>query len=288
MSPPRAHEALAPPPEGSVEPPRLRVLSLNLWHRDGPWSSRLAALHRELARVEPDVLGLQEVLHTEDPSLGPSQLDELARPELPHRAFAGAHRTSSGLELGNAIVSRYPITHAETLALPACGKGPRVVAFARIATPAGTLPFFVTHLHYRADDGFVREQQALELARLVDEKASGAGLLPAVVTGDFNAPPEAAEMRFLRGLQSLEGRSVRFFDAFEHAGRGPGVTFDEEHNPFASVWPDRPARIDYVLVRRVDERGRGRPLRAEVCFDRAGDDGVFPSDHYGVVADLAM
>lgn len=262
------------------------MLSLNLWHRDGPYPARLAALGRELERVAPDVLGLQEVLHTTDPALGPSQLDELARADLPYRAFAAAHRTPGGLDFGNAIVSRFPISHAETLALPACGKSPRVVAFARVETPAGTLPFFCTHLHYRADDGFVREQQVLELARLVDQHARGADL-PAVVTGDFNALPEAAEMRFLRGLQSLEGQSVRFFDAFEHAGHGPGVTFDEAHNPFASVWPDRPARIDYVLVRRIDDRGRGRPLRAEVCFDRAGDDGVFPSDHYGVFADLA-
>jgi hypothetical protein len=38
-------------------------------------------------------------------------------------------------------------------------------------------------------------------------------------------------------------------------------------------------------VRGPDDRGRGEPLAARVCFDEEVN-GVFPSDHFGVVATL--
>jgi hypothetical protein len=40
-----------------------------------------------------------------------------------------------------------------------------------------------------------------------------------------------------------------------------------------------------VFVRGRDERHRGEPLEARVCFDQAFE-GTFPSDHYGVTATL--
>jgi endonuclease/exonuclease/phosphatase family metal-dependent hydrolase len=47
--------------------------------------------------------------------------------------------------------------------------------------------------------------------------------------------------------------------------------------------PDR--RIDYVFTRGRDDRFRGEPLEAALCFDDPVG-GVFPSDHFGVVATL--
>ena len=40
---------------------RIRVATLNIWNRMGPWEERLVAIRKELARSEPDVIGLQEV-----------------------------------------------------------------------------------------------------------------------------------------------------------------------------------------------------------------------------------
>lgn len=261
----------------------LKVLTLNLWHRTEPYAARLAALRAGIAALDPDVIGLQEVVV----GAGASQLEELSQgTPLRHATFAAAHAAAGGAEFGNAILSRYPLAATHRDELPACGQSPRSVASARVATPWGSLPFFSTHLHYHAEHGLVREEQALELAQIVDARARGADL-PAVVTGDFNAPPDAAEIRFLRGLQSLHGRSTRWFDAFEYAGVGPGVTFDEVGNPFAAAWPDLPARIDYVFVRAIDEQGRGRPRSARVVLD-APIGGVFASDHYGVLCELDL
>ena len=111
---------------------------------------------------------------------------------------------------------------------------------------------------------------------------------PAVLVGDFNAEPEADEIRFLRGLTSLGGSKRVFFqDAFALAGDGsPGFTF-ARRNPFAAPLREPDRRIDYVFVHGRDERLRGEPLTAAVCFD-APVDGTYPSDHFGVVTDLRV
>jgi endonuclease/exonuclease/phosphatase family metal-dependent hydrolase len=46
-------------------------------------------------------------------------------------------------------------------------------------------------------------------------------------------------------------------------------------------------RIDYVFVRGPDERFRGEPMDAAVAFTTRVA-GVFPSDHYGVVATVGL
>ena len=60
-------------------------------------------------------------------------------------------------------------------------------------------------------------------------------------------------------------------------------------NPYAALLREPDRRIDFIWVRGGDERFRGEPLSARVAFDvpvtfSGGD--VFPSDHFGVVAEL--
>jgi endonuclease/exonuclease/phosphatase family metal-dependent hydrolase len=109
---------------------------------------------------------------------------------------------------------------------------------------------------------------------------------PAILVGDFNAEPDADEIRYLRGLTSLgEPRRVYFRDAYTFASGGsPGFTYCRR-NAFAAPLREPDRRIDYIFVRGQDDRFRGEPLEARVCFDEAVG-GVMPSDHFGVVATL--
>ncbi len=122
------------------------------------------------------------------------------------------------------------------------------------------------------------------------------GGLPPVVVGDFNAEPEAAEIRFMTGLQTLARpggtpRSAYFADAFAWAGQpatdGLGPTFDRTKNPYAAYAREPPRRIDYVFVRGPDDHGRGEPLSARVVCTEV-EEGVAPSDHYGVLAEISV
>ena len=110
-----------------------------------------------------------------------------------------------------------------------------------------------------------------------------------ILAGDFDAVPEAASIRFLSGRQSLDGMSVCYRDAWASVnGPEPGHTFTP-HNPLVrdgeTAW-DIPRRIDYVFVRCNDY---GPTLEVRDCrrlFDEPRD-GVWASDHFGVLAELA-
>jgi endonuclease/exonuclease/phosphatase family metal-dependent hydrolase len=264
----------------------LRVTTLNIWNRFGPWEQRLAAIRAGLAALPPDLLGLQEVLRLEpDDGDGLDQAQALSDGLGYHIAYA---RGRGERWYGNAALSRWPIARSEALDLPRVGSDERrTVLYADVVAPFGAIPFFVTHLNWRLDHGHVREAQVREIVAFVESLAAP-DAFPAIVVGDFNAEPDSDEMRYLRGLTSLGGgRRVYFQDAFALAGDGsPGYTF-ARRNPFAGVLREPDRRIDYVLVRGRDERFRGEPLEARLCFDEPVD-GTFASDHFGVTATLRI
>ncbi|MFO0593318.1 MAG: endonuclease/exonuclease/phosphatase family protein [Polyangiaceae bacterium] len=261
----------------------LRVVTLNIWNRLGPWEDRLTVIRKGIAELKPDLVGLQEVIEAEDKT----QAQAIAEGLGYHSAYGLANTYGGGVSLGNAVLSRWPIARTKVFRLPTGGTDEnRSMLLAEIDSPHGLLPFFVTHLNWKQHESVVREQQVLEVADRVRAEAPIDGL-PPILVGDFNAPPEASEIRFLKGLQSLEGKSVYFADCFEQRGTGSGVTFDGTRNTFAEVYHEHPRRIDYVFVRGPDQRVRGKPLAAQVVFDEPVD-GVFATDHFGVMAEISI
>jgi endonuclease/exonuclease/phosphatase family metal-dependent hydrolase len=261
----------------------FRVATLNIWNRFGPWDQRLVAIREGVKSLAPDILGLQEVLKLE-----PGEGDELYQADVIGAGF-GYHsayaRARDQRWYGNAVLSRWPLLQSTTIELPRCGTDEkRCLLHADIDAPFGRIPFFVTHLNWKFEHGHVRAEQVREIAAYIDSVAT-AEAFPAILVGDFNAAPDSDEIRFLRGLTSLGGRRVYFQDTFEVAGDATaGTTFDRR-NPFAAPLREPDRRIDYIFVRGRDERFRGEPLEARVCFD-APVAGTFSSDHFGVVATL--
>lgn len=262
---------------------RLRVLTLNIWNRQSPWESRLALIRSGIKDLEPDLIGLQEVISHD----GGSQADEIAEGLGYTTAFGRAHDYGAGVLFGNAVLSRWPIERVEVMPLPNGGtEEARSLLLTEVTSPYGKIPFFVTHLNWKFHEGVVREEQVVAVADHIKRETPMDGL-PPILVGDMNAQPEAAEIRFLKGLQSLGGRSFYMADCFEYAGVGAGITFDATRNPFAAATHEYPRRIDYVFVRGPDKRVRGKPLAASVVFDEVVD-GVAASDHYGVVAEISI
>jgi endonuclease/exonuclease/phosphatase family metal-dependent hydrolase len=262
---------------------RLRVLTLNIWNRQGPWEQRLALIRAGIRRLDPDVIGLQEVLSFESTTQAEAIREGLGY----HAVFGAAHDLGGGLLFGNAALSRWPIRRHEVFPLPTSGdQEKRALLFAEIDSPHGALPFFVTHLNWKFHHGVVREAQVQAIAEQVKAKAPIEGL-PPVLVGDFNAQPDATEIRFLKGLHSLGGKSVFFADCFGQVGVGEGFTFDATRNPYAATTHEYPRRIDYVFVRGPDKRVRGKPLSAKVVFEEV-EGGVCATDHYGVYAEISI
>lgn len=133
----------------------------------------------------------------------------------------------------------------------------------------------------------------VELDRWLTELAAEDSI-PPVLAGDFDATPDSSSIRFLTGLQGLNGHNTFWADAFAHGGDGsPGYTFTSDSpyvQPFMEAVFAQPIhyrRIDYVFV--------GSPIRwkprlivtsAQVVGQYV--DGGAPSDHYGVLADLEL
>ena len=280
----------------------LRVATLNIWGKQGPWNERKDVLRRQLAALDFDLLGLQEVLRFDADrapyaaSRGPEaartedQAMELTAGTTLSTAFGCALDLGFGFSFGNAIVSRWPLEDLQTTRLPTDGSAePRALVSAIARTPFGPVLFATTHLAWRFDEGALRMRQVMAVSSELDRRRQGIDY-PAVLVGDFNAEPDSDEMRFLRGQHVHDGRSTYFIDTFGEVGDGRGPTFCRL-NPFAAACGEPDRRIDYVLVRGRDRRGWGRPRTCRVAFDEPLAVGevsapMFGTDHFGVVAEL--
>lgn len=262
----------------------ISVLTLNLWHDAGPWRERARLIRREIARLEPDLVGFQEVLRGDGVDLAAELVSELGYAV----EFVSATRfwRDEKLDFGNAVASRWPISAREELTLPDGGDGETRAALSVTAdAPLGPISFTTTHLNWKLHHGAIRERQVRALCDHVRARRPRGGF-PPILVGDFNAEPDSAEIRYVTGLQSLEGRSVYLADAWRVAGDGGrGLTWSNR-NPYARAWFEPDRRIDYVFVGHPAAGGLGRVERCRVVACEP-EGNVWPSDHFGVLAELA-
>jgi endonuclease/exonuclease/phosphatase family metal-dependent hydrolase len=263
----------------------FRVLTLNLWGVGGNWPARREVVSAGLRELAPDLIAFQEAFKTDDRD----SVSEVLGPD-----YRVVHQSRGLIGDGNcaAIASRWPLGAVEEIDLhltPRTAGFPVVTMIARVHAP-GLLGdvLFANHLpSWEPELEHERELQALAATSRLEELVVDGQHV--VLAGDLDAVPDASSIRFLRGLQSIGGTSVRYRDAWESAHPGdPGHTFTPR-NPLmrSSDKHDDPARrIDYVFV-RCDEHGP--TLSVEGCllaFDRPAA-GIWATDHFGVVADLA-
>jgi endonuclease/exonuclease/phosphatase family metal-dependent hydrolase len=282
----------------------MRIVTQNLWgwhyplaergigrarpDADPPaaWRDRRAVLADGLRALEPDLVAFQEAIHHDD-------YDQV--PDLLGPGYHVAHQTRREADgSGVSIASRWPLAEVREVDLqvsPRTAGFPSVALAAEVQAPPPIGPvLFVNHKpNFELALEHERELQAVTTATLLEQLAADREV-HVVVAGDFDAAADAASMRFWRGRQSLGGTSVCYRDAWEQVhGTDPGHTFTPE-NPMVAdgTWPLEPGRrIDYILVRCRDHGPSLDITTCERTFDRPVD-GVWGSDHYGVVADLAV
>lgn len=288
-------------PNGHAAPESLRLVTLNIWANRPPWPERGRLIREGLRREAPDVVALQEVLRPQ--GHGTSQADEIAQGLGYRVAFSRACHIEKPFpsEFGNALLSRFPLREHRTEPLPTTEElEPRSLLYALLSVRVGLLPVFVTHLTWEPQHQPVRERQlrficdyiAHELSLLPHRVPEHVRILPPILMGDLNSVPESAEVRLLTepvpGADGQPATAPRFVDAWQAAGGpGPGFTFAES-NPYTRKHGQGiNERIDYVFVGQPPGDTRLRVRRAALCMEQPEGD-VFPSDHYGVVADLSI
>ncbi len=258
---------------------RLSVLTWNLWWQFGPWKERAVGIEATLAAADADVITLQEVWgDTETNYAG------ILAEKMGYHYFHADCMTMNGVGFGNAILSRWPIIETKVITLSGTEETgeTRNALFARIDGPRGPVDVFCTHLNWRYEQSHIRQVQVREVAEFV--QAHTAGKMPPLLCGDFNAEPMSEEIRMLTGLTTVAAKGLAFHEAWAVAGSGEGLTWDNR-NPFvaAEFEPDR--RIDYIFAGHPKARGRGHITDVEI-IGGAPVDGVWPSDHFGIMTKL--
>lgn len=246
---------------GQVMKP-LRVLTFNiLTGHDLYGRLDLGRTADVIAATEPDVVGLQEVdRHYAERSEYADQTAELAdrlgwsgefSPGLDSDPEPGR---SQRRQFGDAILTphrivRFTAHRLENLPSDDPGLETRGVGHAELEIAGRRLQVFNTHLDHRWPEH--RQHQAQQVRALIDATAG-----PAVVTGDFNAAREDAEVEII---------GSGFADAAADLDPQAALTFPSDV-------PNR--RLDYVFAREL------RPVRAAVLNVRT-------SDHRPLLAELS-
>ena len=245
---------------------RLHVATLNILNLADRWFERLPLLLADMATLQPDLLGLQEVVYV-------MQQDRLigAAGEGHYQAIRG---WAGRPEYGNSLLVRGPLvaTDADRLDLGLDRSAQRAV----VALPGGSsVLVVVTHLHHLGPDEVARDGQTAAIVAWL-ESASAADAT--ILMGDFNADPAEPTPRRLR--------AAGFRSAYEEAnGAEPAVTWPSGLQAPAMDTDGDPECLDYIWV-----RGAARVESARLVFDRPDpqDPTLYPSDHLGIATILSI
>lgn len=242
---------------------------------ENSWENRKEAVASIIRESNADIVGLQEALKI--------QLDDL-KTLLPEFEYVGVGR-DDGKTSGeySAIFynkNRFEIIEDSTIWLSDTPEVPSIgwdAAYKRVLTWAKIRDRFTgkTFYHFNTHLDHKGEIAKLEGANLVNDKVAEITVKePAVVTGDFNFPPDYKAYQLLVG-----GRRDYMFDAQKVAEKdssGDNVTF----NDFGE-FVQKGNKIDYIFVKNDIE-----VKSHKIIYDKIN--GRYPSDHMPVVAEVVI
>ncbi|TDE13101.1 endonuclease/exonuclease/phosphatase family protein [Jiangella asiatica] len=263
----------------------VRVMTWNVWWRFGErWRDRQIGVAATLAAHQPDVVGLQESWTSRESSqaevlAAPLGLYSVAAgPSLPDLPAAPGSPDHDDVGLVVCVLSRWPIRHSWTHPLPSSRAERPVALVVAVEHPRGPLYVLCACAEYHAHLADDHLAQTRELARLVTDLSTRDSSLPVILVGDLNAGPDSPVIQAL---------TTELTDAWvAGGGAGDGVTLSSAV-PFAprGAFEQLDRRIDYVLVRAA--AGDPPKVTRTYVVDETVN-GLHPSDHYAVVADISI
>lgn len=238
---------------------RFGVATFNIWHdAGGQWPKRLPLLTAALRAADADVIALEEVL--EDAAKGlPNQAATIAR-DLGYAEayFVAPDPEGAPKRFGNAILTRLPVIEVARRKIEPLTDY-RTAIRVRVRTADGPVDVVATHLAWQPEAAAVRAEQIADLLAWLPQDGT-----PLIVMGDFNAPLDDP------GLAAMG--PPRFVSALA-PGAAPTTL-----NPARG---HAPRVIDHIFAESAHFAvGTAKVIGSEAV------DGEYPSDHFGVAAQL--
>ncbi len=276
-----------PPDESMVARVPYRVLCFNVMcsacgsPADEPWDARVAHFGDLFARLQPDLVGLQELIVGDEvdqvlavaPGFAASYFpgnDDF----IPYPDAAVLYRTDrfQEIETGWYWLSPTPDT-AGSLGFSPGQILPRVVAWVHLKDRVHATDLYFATTHFDS----THPQQENSAPLVIERTAPWAARMPVIQTGDFNTEPRDPAFQVL--TRGVDATGFRFEDAFALA---PGWHVESDAEPPPPYDPTN--RIDHVLV----AGGDWTATDWFVDLHRYGPDRRFPSDHRAVMAVLEL
>lgn len=265
-------------PRGRPTLARMRLITWNvLWRFEPDWRARERALFGVLERLQPDVLGLQECWGVDGGSQAHVVGERLGMhaafvaPSLPPVPEPPEHPDQAGVLMGVGLVSRWPLDGVARHELPVSHRQVAPVALeARIERPDAPFDVVVAATEWEPDFADDHLAQNLRLAEVLQIDTG----VPRFLLADLNCDASQAEFAPLAAVAD---------DTWELGGGDPAAVTLSSAVPFAPIEATKEIdrRIDHILVRRGDDVAVGAAFTSDAPVD-----GLYPSDHFPVVADV--
>jgi len=258
----------------------LEVVTINLRHDVDEWERRFDLIADEIVRLDPDLVGLQEIEITgvDQTSALRALISDRGGPDYefyqelkiwPYGALTGE---------GVGILSRYPIVET---GLKDLIDGGRVAVWTRVEVEDGyEVDMFNTHLETEASTEMTADEVRTAQAGLVLElMASPEGDRIQFLTGDMNTTDdtEAYDVYVSGGLVDTY-RAVHDDDS---GATSPIVLMEGAEQ-------DPRNRIDFIFAGQPPTDGMVTPTDSVICFQNHDEAGFYPSDHLGVMTSFDL
>lgn len=246
----------------------LRVMTLNMAHARGTGINQLLqnsdrarlnleAIAKELKRIKPDVLSLQEADRKSFWNGNFDHISFLAKKAQYQQAVSGEHVNSTGLAYGTALVANLALNRPESMIFrpeeqATAAKGFVVSSINWPGKPCLEVDVVSAHLDFASEES--RRQQAGEIIALLKQRSR-----PIILMGDFNTGWLKKNSAVRKLANDLD------LHAFDPDAENSQDTFLKQNR-----------RLDWILVSKEIQFLSYQAIKPAV------------SDHLGVVSDLSI
>ncbi|OLP15427.1 endonuclease/exonuclease/phosphatase [Leptolyngbya sp. 'hensonii'] len=260
----------------------VKVVTINILFELEEWAQRRDLLVQGLAAEQADLIALQEVKLPEDTGAWLAEQLQMPYVFLVPRQDLGKH----GIHYGVAILSRYPFIKQATLDLQSQG---RVAQYVQVAPAGQPLVFCNGHYYWYPGPHPERDQQIQLLLDWLGQLPSD---LPIVAVGDFNGTPDTSAIALMRqhftsAYAACHGEEPAYTCPTPLVRRNWQKLLRQSWrnlivNHSLSPWR---GTLDYIFVSRsIQVQDCRLILNQPAPHSRT----LYPSDHFGLAADLTL